>query len=137
MGSQGVKRVSATEAKVHLGELLQEVARSDQPVIIQTRGQDRAVLISYKEFQTRQFDKQRNETPEHISVRETLRQGGLLSEPTALMLHEAAEYDARYTAQEQQEILADLRNLALDPALSQVIIENRNWPSTPSEGADE
>ena len=57
------KTVSATEAKVHLGTLLEWTTTRDE-VIIESRGRPRAVLISvaqYEELQRLQEDARRRE----------------------------------------------------------------------------
>lgn len=54
-----VKTVSATEAKNRLGAVLQEVSRSNQPILIEVRGQPHAVLISTAEWDRfQQLDRQ-------------------------------------------------------------------------------
>jgi len=54
-----------------------------------------------------------------------LRTAGLLAEPTLEMRRHAKEYDARHSPAEQEQLLAELRNLHLKPSLSQTILQNR------------
>ena len=46
------KRVSATEARVHFGELMREVEETGQPVIVQRGGKDKVVLVSTHRYRT-------------------------------------------------------------------------------------
>ena len=50
----------------------------------------------------------------------------LLTEPTPEMRRRAEEYDAKYSPEEQERILDELRSLRLDPPLSEVIIRARD-----------
>ncbi len=52
MASKGVKRLPATEVKTHFGRIVQEVITTGTPIIIQTRGEDQAVIINLHDFQT-------------------------------------------------------------------------------------
>jgi prevent-host-death family protein len=45
------KTVSATEAKVRLGAMMDWAVKHGDEVIIETRGRPRAVLISFEEYQ--------------------------------------------------------------------------------------
>ncbi|NOY46329.1 MAG: type II toxin-antitoxin system prevent-host-death family antitoxin [Deltaproteobacteria bacterium] len=45
------KTVSATEAKVHLGAMLEWAANHPEAVVIESRGRPRAVLLSFEEYQ--------------------------------------------------------------------------------------
>ena len=125
MVSKAIKRVSATEVKIHFGRIVQEVATTETPVIVQTRGKDRAVIISLRDFQKLWPEEEIRRAPERERVRAVLQAAGLLSEPTPEMRKRAAEYDARHSPDEQARILAELRSLHLDPPLSQVILESR------------
>lgn len=121
--NKAVKRASATEVKIHLGRIVREVATTGTPVIIQNRGEDRAAVISLNDFRKVWPEAH----PERKRVRGTLREAGLLSEPTPGMIRRAAEYDAQHPPEEQERILAELRSLHLDPPLSQIILESRTW----------
>lgn len=42
--------VSATEARVHLGELMRRVAEEHEPIVVERNGQSRAVLVPAEEY---------------------------------------------------------------------------------------
>lgn len=132
------KRISATEVKTHFGRIVREVATTDTPVIIQTHGEDQAVLISVQEFRKlRPAEEEESHESERECVRTALRAVGLLSEHTPIMRQRAAAYDARHARAEQKQLLTELRSLDLDPSLSQVILENRAWFPADVEPVDE
>lgn len=121
------KRIPATEVKTHFGRIVQEVATTGTPVIIQTRGDDQAVIITLHDFRRLWPWDEAHPAPARERVRAVLRAAGLLSEPTAEMRRRAAEYDAQHPPEEHEQILAELRSLRLDPPLSQIILESRTW----------
>jgi len=45
------KTVSATEAKIHLGSMIEWATRQGDEVIIESRGKPAAVLVGYREYQ--------------------------------------------------------------------------------------
>ncbi|MFH1176343.1 MAG: type II toxin-antitoxin system Phd/YefM family antitoxin [Acidobacteriota bacterium] len=45
------RAVSATEARVHFGEMLDEVERSDGPIVISRAGRPVAVVLSFDSYQ--------------------------------------------------------------------------------------
>jgi prevent-host-death family protein len=124
---KAARRVPATEAKTHFGQIVQEVMATGQPVIIQNRGDDQAVLISLDDFQKLSSAEGVSPPSEWERVRAALRAAGLLSEPTPEMRERAAEYDAQHSSEEQEQILMKLRRLRLEPPLSKVILESRTW----------
>jgi prevent-host-death family protein len=127
MAFKAARRVPATEAKTHLGQIVQEVMATGRPVIIQNRGDDQAVLISLHDFQKLSSAEGVSPTSEWERVRAALRAAGLFSEPTPTMRERAAEYDAQHSPEEQEQILMKLRSLRLEPPLSKVILESRTW----------
>lgn len=127
MASNVAKRIPATEVKTHFRRIVQEVAATDTPVIIQTRGEDQAVIVSLRDFERLGHPAETRPRSERERVRAALRVAGLLSEPTSEMRRRAAEYDARHSPEEQEQTLAGLRSLHLDPPLSQIILESRIW----------
>jgi len=127
MAIKVARRIPATEVKTHFGRIVQEVATTGTPVIIQTRGDDQAAIISLHDFRRLWPGEEARPAPERERVRAALRAAGLLSEPTSEMRRRAAEYDARHPPEEQERILAELRSLRLDPPLSQIILESRTW----------
>ena len=56
-----------------------------------------------------------------------LRAAGMLVDPTPEMLARAEEYDAKYSPEEQEAILQELRGLHLDPPLSEIVIRAREF----------
>ena len=122
---KAAKRIPATTVKTHFGRIVQEVATTGRPVIIQNRGDDQAVIISLRDFQRLRPAEEPRPAPERDRVQAALRNAGLLSEPTLEMRQRAAQYDDQYSPEEQERILAELRSLHLAPPLSQIIIESR------------
>ncbi len=49
--SAGPDRVTATEARVHFGEIYRRVTENDETIIIERNGKAGAVLISIEEFE--------------------------------------------------------------------------------------
>lgn len=131
------KRMPAAQVRDDLERIVEEVEVTGEPVIIHKRGRDRAVLVSVPDFEKLQLEEEDSRASEHARARAALREAGLLSEPTAKMRERAAEYDARYSPEEQERILARLRTLKLDPPLSQVILDSREWYPDPGETDEE
>jgi prevent-host-death family protein len=44
------KRISATEARVHFGEVIRQVTEGHEPVIVERAGKPEAVIISLAEY---------------------------------------------------------------------------------------
>ncbi len=130
MDRKSIRRIPATEAKTHFGQIVQEVASTGAPVIIQTRGQDQAAIISLHDLQ--RLSPTDELAPAHTRerVRDALRKAGVLAEPTPEMRRRAHEYDTQHKPEEQEQILSELRGLRLEPSLSDIILESRNWQSS-------
>lgn len=124
---KAAKRIPATTAKTHFGRIVQEVATTGRPVIIQNRGDDQAVIISLRDFRRLRPAEESRPARERERVQAALRNAGLLSEPTSEMRQRAAQYNDQHPPEEQERILAELRSLHLDPPLSQIILESRTW----------
>ena len=124
---QAAKRIPATTVKTHFGRIVQEVATTGKPVIIQNRGDDQAVIINLRDFQRLRPAEESHPERERERARAVLRSAGLLSEPTPEMRRRAAQYDDQHPPEEQERILAELRSLHLEPPLSQIILESRTW----------
>ena len=45
------RRVSATEARVHFGELMRRVVESEEPVIVERAGREQMVFLSLPEYE--------------------------------------------------------------------------------------
>jgi prevent-host-death family protein len=95
MALRAVRRIPTTQAQERLGRIVEEVAATGEPVIIQKRGDDQAAIVSLRDLKRLQPAEEAPPTTERERVRAALRAAGLLSEPTAKMLEEAAEYNAR------------------------------------------
>jgi prevent-host-death family protein len=119
------KRIPATEAKTHFGRIVQEVATTGTPVIIQNRGDDQAVIISLRDFQRLWPSEEARLAPERERVRFALRAAGLLSEPTAQEVAEVQAFEARHPVEDQERILTEWRQLEIEPSLSEIILRNR------------
>jgi prevent-host-death family protein len=119
------KRIPATEAKTHFGQIVQEVATTGRAVIIQSRGDDQAVLISLRDFQRLWPSEEARLAPEREQVRTALRAAGLLSEPTAQEVAEVQAFEAQHPVEDQERILTEWRQLEVAPPLSEIILRNR------------
>ena len=51
------RRVSATEARIHFGELMQSVVREQNPVIVEKSGKPQIVLLSIEHYNRLQQNK--------------------------------------------------------------------------------
>jgi len=125
MALKAVRRIPATEVKTRFGQVVQEVATTGTPVIIQTRGDDRAVIINLNDFRKLWPSEEVSPTPERERVRSALREDGLLSEPTAQEIAEVQAFESQHSAEDQERILAEWRQLKIDPPLSDIILHNR------------
>ncbi len=54
------RRVSATEARIHFGELMQSVVREQNPVIVEKSGKPQIVLLSVEHYNRLQQNKAQN-----------------------------------------------------------------------------
>ena len=114
---------------------MQEVAASGTPVVIQTRGEDQAAIVSLHDLQKLASFDEGTPTPARGRVRAALRAAGLLSEPTPDMHRRVAEFSSRHTPEGQDQILSELRSLRLKPSLSDIILDSRSWrPSSNRTG---
>ena len=125
MAIKAIKRIPATEVKIRFGGVVQEVATTGTPVIIQTRGDDQAAIISLHDFQRLWPSEEARLSPERERVRFALRVASLLSEPTAQEVAEVRAFEAQHPAEDQERILAEWRRLELEPPLSEIILRNR------------
>ena len=125
MAIRAIKRIPATEVKIRFGGVVQEVATTGTPVIIQTRGDDQAAIISLHDFQRLWPSEEPRLSPERERVRFALRVASLLSEPTAQEVAEVRAFEAQHSAEDQERILAEWRRLEIEPLLSEVILRNR------------
>jgi prevent-host-death family protein len=68
------KRVSATEARIHLGEVMRYVVERNEPVIVERAGRPEAVVISFEEYQRLRENSGGDWLKEVDAVREQIRQ---------------------------------------------------------------
>ena len=68
-----------------------------------------------------------DEDDEEAQLLADLRAAGILTDPTPEMLARAEAYDAKYSPEEQEAILQELRSLHLDPPLSEIVIRAREF----------
>jgi prevent-host-death family protein len=120
-----VKRLPTTEVKAHLGQIVHEVATTGTPVVIQTHGEDQAVIISLRDFHTLWPAEATTSASARQRVRAALQAADLLSEPTVQEVAAVQAFDATHSPAEQQRLLARWRQLKLSPALSEIILQNR------------
>jgi len=123
--SQVIKRIPATQVKVHLGRIVQEVEATSIPVIIQNRGEDRAVIISLSAFQNLWPTDETARKSERGRVRAALHTAGLLSEPTAQEAADVQVFEAQHSPKDQERILTEWRELEISPPLSEIVMRNR------------
>jgi prevent-host-death family protein len=124
-----IRRIPATKAQTELGDIVQEVAATGEPVIIEGQGNDQAALISLRDLQKLQPAGKASLASERERVRTALRTAGLLSEPTAQEIAELEAFEAKHSPEDRERILAELRGLSLDPPLSEIISRNRDLES--------
>ena len=43
--------ISATEARVHFGEVMQDAVRSQQPIVVEKAGKPQVVILAYERYQ--------------------------------------------------------------------------------------
>ena len=122
-----VKRLPTTKVKAHFGQIVHEVATTGTPVVIQTRGEDQAVIISLRDFHAFWPPDTELSSPVRQQVRAALRAADLLSEPTAQEVAAAQAFEATHSPADQQRLLATWRQLQLAPTLSEIILRNREW----------
>lgn len=125
-----LKRIPATEVKTHFGRIVQDVATSGTPVVIQTRGQDQAAIVSLHDLQRLSSSEVGPPMQERERVQAALRAAGLLREPAPEMRRRAEDYDSQHTPEGQEQVLSQLRGLHLEPSLSDIILQGRNWRPT-------
>lgn len=128
---RSLKRIPATEVKTHFGRIVQGVAASGTPVVIQTRGQDQAAIVSLGDLGKLSSIEEEPLVQARERIRAVLRAAGLLGEPVPEMRRRAEEYDSQHTPERQQQILSELRELPIEPPLSDVILQSRNRRSSP------
>ena len=124
--TEAIKRTHATEVQAQFRQIVQEVAATDVPVIIQTQGGDQVVLISLRDFQRLWPAREESgHTLERERVRAALQAAGLLSQPTTQEAAEVRAFEAQHPPEDQERILAEWRRLDIVPSLSEIVLCNR------------
>ena len=68
-----MRRVTATEARVHLGDLLHRVARDGESVLVERAGEPQAVLVSLAEYE--RLKRGDGDDPRRVAFRRALEVG--------------------------------------------------------------
>jgi hypothetical protein len=68
-----MRRVTATEARVHLGDLLRRVARDGESVLVERAGEPQAVLVSLAEYE--RLKRGDGDDPRRVAFRRALEVG--------------------------------------------------------------
>jgi len=126
MALKAVRRIPTTQAQNRLGRIVEEVAMTGEPVIVQKWGDDQAAIVSLRDLQKLRPTEETPSASERERVRAALRAAGLFSGPTDQEIAEVEAWEAEHPPQDQAHILAELRSLRLDPPLSEVILRNRD-----------
>jgi prevent-host-death family protein len=128
---RGCNNISLTPffhfAFLHFGRVVHEVATTGTPVIIYTRGEDQAVIVSLRDFHALCAVAETTAIAVRDQVRAALQAADLLSEPTAQEMAAVEAFEVRHSAADQKRRLAVWRQLQLSPSLSEIILQNRAW----------
>jgi len=128
MSIKTVRRIPVAELQAQLRQIVQEVMATDIPIIIQTQGEDQAVIISRRDFQRiwpSEEEKEAGPTLGREQVQDVLQAAGLLSEPMPQELAEVRSFESRHPPEDQERILAEWRRLDITPSLSEIVLYNR------------
>jgi prevent-host-death family protein len=99
-------RVSATDAKIHLGALLEKAADHGEEVVIENRGRARAVLLGYDEYLRLQELKERERSRQALARLEALA-GRVSSRNRDLTRVEAEALAGRFVSEVVDEMTDD------------------------------
>ncbi len=91
-----LRTISATEARVHFGELMRSVVEDEQPVIVERAGKPEVVVMAVSEYQRMQ------ETNEEDDWRITLRRAREVGE-------KIRERRAQYPLPPPEEVIRQMR----------------------------
>ncbi len=120
------KVISATEARVHFGELIRQVAEEDKVIIVQRSGKPQVVVLSVDEYE--RLKKKRAGWEEaleraiQLSAQINARRGGKSLTPPEEIIHRMRE--------ERDEQLMDLRLLVKAKPGSRAVIQWKDWHKT-------
>ncbi len=88
---------------------------------------DRSSTISLRDFHAFWPPDTGLSVPVRQQVRAVLRAADMLSEPTAQEVAAVQAFEATHSPADQQHLLTTWRQLQLTPALSEIILRNREW----------
>jgi len=100
------KRVSATEAKINLGAMMDWTVMENDEVIIESRGNPKAVLVSYPIYQEVQKIQEAVRREQALAELEALA-ATIQERAEALSPEEAEEKADRFVREVVQEMVAD------------------------------
>jgi prevent-host-death family protein len=97
------RSVSATEARIHLGELMRWAVENDEPIIVERGGQPHVVLLSIAEYEQLKASGQRQSWQDALdqAVRvgakiQSRRKGKPLTPPEEIIRQMREEQDAKF-----------------------------------------
>lgn len=97
------RSVSATEARIHLGELMRWVVENDEPIIVERGGEPHIVLLSIAEYEQLKAAKQRQSWREALDQAvqvgakiQARRKGKPLTPPEQIIRQMREEQDAKF-----------------------------------------
>lgn len=100
------KRVSATEAKINLGAMMNWTVTENDEVVIESRGNPKAVLISYPTYQEMQKIQEAVRREQALAKLESLATT-IQERAESLSPNEAEEKADRFVREVVQEMIAD------------------------------
>lgn len=94
------RKVSATEARIHFGELMQSVVNGQKPVIVEKSGKPQVVVLSVEQYQRLQRDDAQTwlSQLEHTHALIEAERDGEAPDPTELVRKMREERDAQLLA---------------------------------------
>ncbi len=126
MTSKAIRQIHTAQVPAQFGPIVQEVAATDVPIIVQTPSGERAALISLRDLERLWPPEGEDEqAAERARVSMALRAVGLLSEPTPQEIAEVQAFKTQHPCQDQERILSEWRELDIVPPLSEIILRNR------------
>ena len=125
MTSKAIRQIHTAQVPAQFGQIVQEVATTDVPIIIQTPSGERAAIISLRDLRLWPTEGDGDQASERERVRTALRAVGLLSEPTPQEIAEVQTFKTQHSPQDQERILTEWRELDIAPPLSEIILRNR------------
>lgn len=92
------RKVTATEARVHFGELMQSVVKDQNPIIVEKSGKPQVVILAVEHYQRLQEDQNQNWLSQleetHALIVKDLK-GKALPDPSDVIRQQRDERDAQ------------------------------------------